>query len=99
MGTVQETVNEFKNVSMAVLLGFSGMTILIGFAGMTCLCKPCLNNGVCWAVLYGIAVFVLWIVMLVVGAIVTGVSLIGTSQIESFCKGEIQNDRFTLIHD
>lgn len=85
LGTVSEQAANFKNLSYGTLLAFSFMAIITGLAGTTCGCKPCAKGNICCPILFGIALFFVWLITLIVGSIITAVSFSGPEQIQTFC--------------
>lgn len=80
-GDVSASMSQFKSASMASLLVFSLLAIITGVSGATCGCKPCAKGGICWPIIYGVLLLLVWSVTLIVGAIVTGVAVTGPETI------------------
>ena len=87
LGSVSQSMGDFKNASMASLLIFSLLTIVTGIAGATCGCKPCAKGSICWPIIYGTLLLIVWLVTLIIGAIITGVSVSGPEALQTFCDG------------
>lgn len=70
-------VNNFKNVSFGILLGAGLTALATGVFGFffTCCKKPC------YAIIYGVFLSVTWVIIIILGAIVTGVSYGSTGQL------------------
>jgi VIT1/CCC1 family predicted Fe2+/Mn2+ transporter len=66
-------VGRFKNIIFAILIAFSSLAILIGILGTLCKCNPC-KKSICWPVWFGIMLFFVWIVTLIIGSILTAIS-------------------------
>jgi hypothetical protein len=66
------TLDRFKNISFGILVGAGGVGVLTGIFGFffTC-CK-----SKCYAVMYGIFLSVTWVVIIILGAILTAVSYV-----------------------
>ena len=76
-------IDRFKNISFGILLGAGCIAFLTGFFGFffTCCKKKC------YAVIFGIFLSFTWIIIIVLGCIVTAVSYGSQSAIQSFCDG------------
>jgi cation transporter-like permease len=63
-------VDKFKNISFGILLGAGCIAFATGFFGffLTCCKKKC------YAVIYGIFLSFTWVIILILGCIVTAVS-------------------------
>jgi hypothetical protein len=87
LGDVTETAKKFRNGSLATLLVFSIVAILTGLAGTLCLCKgPWSSGHIGWPIGYGIVLFFVWVVTLVMGSIVLAVSTTSSNSIHEFCE-------------
>jgi hypothetical protein len=73
-------------------MAFSCSAIIVGAFGAGCLCKPCANS-IALPVIYGIFLFFIWIIILIVGLVVTGISVTSPSTLQSFCEGSGLNAR------
>lgn len=76
------------------LLAFSIIALITGASGMTCACGPCKPASTCyrvWPILYGVALFFVWLIYFIVGGIVTGISTTGPQMIQDVCDGNIEN--------
>jgi len=61
-----------------VLIG-AVSTIILGSFGACCT-SNCCNK--CWfAVIYGVTLFIMWVVFVAVGGVITGVSVVGPQQV------------------
>jgi len=85
LGQVTEQAHKFKSLSYGSLLAFSFLAIITGIAGTTCGCKPCRGGNICWPIMFGISLFFVWLITLIIGSIITGVSMSGPEQIQKFC--------------
>jgi hypothetical protein len=79
-------------------MAFSCSAIIVGAFGAGCLCKPCANS-IALPVIYGIFLFFIWIIILIVGLVVTGISVTSPSTLQSFCEGSGGNARLSFISD
>merc|ERR1712185_704669 len=91
LGEMTESLDAFKNALFGVLLTFSLVAIGTGIGGAMCGCTPCRKASCCWAVVYAIPLGLVWIVYLVVGIVITGVSTQGIETIQKFCDEEVNN--------
>jgi hypothetical protein len=78
-------VDKFKNISFGILLGAGIIAFSTGFFGFFFTC--CKSKS--FAVIYGIFLSFTWIIILVLGCIVTAVSVGSQSTLESFCEGTV----------
>jgi len=85
LGEVTKSIDAFKNAAFGVLLVISLFAIFTGIGGTLCLCKPCVKQSLCCAIIYAVPLFVAWLGFLVVGCVVTGVSTQGLAEIQEFC--------------
>lgn len=85
LGSISHSMGNFKNASMAALLIFSLLAIGTGIAGATCGCKPCARGNICWPIIFGSLLLIVWLVTLIIGAIITTVSFTGPETLQSFC--------------
>jgi len=88
MGEVSDQMSQFKSLSLGSLLVFSLLAIFTGIAGSTCGCKPCAKGNICWPIIYGILLLLVWSVTLIIGSIITAVAVTGPETIQGFCDGE-----------
>ena len=88
ISNVSDAAKSFANGSFATLLIFSMWAMAVGFSGTLCFCKWCAEGSICWPILYGVTLFVAWIIFLIMGSVVTSVSISGPEQIQAFCDGE-----------
>ncbi len=79
LGTVTNAAAKFKTITYAILLAFACLAFVTGIFGTTCGCKPCAKGSICWPVWFGISLFFVWIITLIVGAILTAISFSGTT--------------------
>lgn len=99
MGERTDDAKNIKSMIFASLLVFSLVGIVVGAAGMTCGCGPCCKpQGTCyrlWPVLYGCILFFVWLIYMIVGGIVTGISTAAPENLQKFCDGklEMSNDQ------
>lgn len=98
-GGVSSYISIFRKGTFTTLLIGSLATILIGALGTCCNCKTCKNNSCCWAVFYGSVLFFLWMIFLVVGSLITGLSAAGPKHIEGFCNGEGMASQLSFLTD
>ena len=78
-------VDKFKNVSFGILLGAGIVAFATGFFGFFFTC--CKSKS--FAVIYGIFLSFTWIIILVLGCIVTAVSVGAPSELQAFCDGTL----------
>ena len=88
----------FHIYSFGVLTGISCAAILLGICGICCSCKTCVNN-IALPIFHGIFLFLIWIVILLIGVLLTTVSFTRPSTIQSFCSGNITNARLNWASD
>ena len=87
-------MNNFKNVSFGILVGAGGVAFLTGFFGFFLASKCCAGSkGRSFAVVYGIFLSFTWIIIIVLGAIVTAVSYGSAAQISGFCTGQLSTNQ------
>jgi hypothetical protein len=100
LGTISQAAGKFKTVVYAILLGFACLALVTGIIGTTCGCKPCAKGSICYPVWFGILLFFVWIVTLIVGAIICAISFTGETQLQQFCKGtNVGSDRTQWMTD
>lgn len=87
LGTLSDAAAKFKTVSYAILLAFACLAFITGILGTTCGCKPCAKGSICWPVWFGLSLFLVWIITLIIGAILTAISFSGVDQLQAFCSG------------
>lgn len=87
MSSVNEAAKTFSRGIVAALLVFSIWALGVGISGLMCFCKWCREGGCCWAVIYGCVLFIAWIFFIIMGSIVTGISMSGPETIQAFCDG------------
>jgi hypothetical protein len=75
LGSLTTQIQSFKNSTFGVLIGFSATAIIVGIFGTLCHCKPC--DSIVFPILFGITLTAIWIVFIVVGAVLTTVSVAG----------------------
>lgn len=81
-------VARFKNISFGILLGAGIIALLTGFYGFFFMrCKDR-----CFAVWYGIFLSFTWIIILILGCVVTAVSYGSQSTLTSFCAGTLNSN-------
>ena len=82
-------IDRFKNISFGILLGSGIIAFLTGFFGFffTCCKKKC------YAIIFGIFLSFTWLVIIVLGCIVTTVSYGSQSAIQAFCDGTMGNSQ------
>jgi hypothetical protein len=85
MGSISNSMGNFKTASMASLLAFSLLAIATGISGTTCGCKPCARGNICWPIIFGSLLLIVWIVTIIVGIVVTVVSFSGPDVLQTFC--------------
>jgi len=85
---VSDGLEGYKNISFGFLFAFSMLAFVTGIAGTTCACKPCAEGSICWPIMYGVPLFFVWLVTLILGGMITTVSVVGPEQIQGFCDGE-----------
>lgn len=88
LGTLTDKVKSFHSSTFGVLMAFACSAILVGAFGAGCFCKPC-KEKIALPILYGIFLFFVWVIILVIGIVVTVVSFSSPEAIQSFCKGEV----------
>lgn len=88
LGEMTSDIEQFKNAMFATLLVFSLVAIGTGIGGALCGCAPCRKASCCWAVVYAIPLGLTWLVYLIVGIVITGVSTQGVDTIQRFCDAE-----------
>jgi hypothetical protein len=49
----------------------------VGFSGTLCFCKWCAEGSICWPIIYGVTLFVAWVMFVIMGAVVTSISVTG----------------------
>lgn len=79
-------------------MAFSISAIVIGAFGAGCLCKPC-KKTLALPIIYGIILFFVWVIILVIGIVVTAISYSSPEAIQSFCTGNTTNSRVAFISD
>jgi hypothetical protein len=79
-------------------MAFSCSAILVGACGVGCFCKPC-KEKIALPIIYGIFLFFVWVIILVIGIVVTAVSFFSPEAIQSFCTGNTGNSRVAFISD
>ena len=94
--TKTDQVKKFATSSFGVLIGFSGLAVLTGICGVTCLAKKCTENRA-WTFIYGFSLVFVWIVIAIMGIILTAVSFNGPDVIQAFCDGQIQNSQLKFL--
>lgn len=77
ISNVSEAAEKFSNGSFATLLIFSLWAMAVGFSGTLCFCKWCAEGSICWPIIYGVTLFVAWIMFVIMGAVVTSMSVTG----------------------
>lgn len=85
MGSISNSMGNFKTASMASLLAFSLLAVATGISGTTCGCKPCVRGNICWPIIFGSLLLIVWIVTIIVGIVVTVVSFSGPDVLQTFC--------------
>lgn len=98
LGTIKEKVKTFHSSTFGVLIAFSASAILTGACGASCLAKPCKENRA-YPIIYGILLFIVWVIILVIGIVVTAISFSSPTAIQSFCTGNTTNSRTAFISD
>lgn len=71
-----------------MLLTFSLIALFVGIAGTTCGCAPCATGNRVYPVLFGIPLMMVWLVFLIMGSVVTGVSTTSQDTLQEFCDGD-----------
>lgn len=69
-----------------VMVAFSVAAMVVGLAGMFCCCDCIAKCKIFPAVLYGLSMTVIWIVLVVIGAILTYTSFVWPEQLEATCN-------------
>jgi len=92
LGTLTTAVKSFKNSTFGVLITFSCSAILVGACGVGCFCKPC-KEKIALPIIYGIFLFFVWVIILVIGIVVTAISFSSPEAIQDFCTGNTTNSR------
>jgi hypothetical protein len=98
LGTLKEKVKTFHSSTFGVLMAFSCSAILVGACGVGCFCKPC-KEKIALPIIYGIFLFFVWVIILVIGIVVTAISFSSPEAIQSFCTGNTTNSRVAFISD
>ena len=98
LGTLTDKVKSFHSSTFGVLMAFACSAILVGAFGAGCFCKPC-KEKIALPILYGIFLFFVWVIILVIGIVVTAVSFSSPEAIQSFCTGDASNSRVAFISD
>jgi len=62
-----------RTIIFAVLMGFSCLAVIFGCCGLCCLKETCAKNR-CFPICYGILLLSVWIIILVIGIVLTTVS-------------------------
>ena len=75
------------------------VAILLGLLGSLCLCKFCERHSCCLSVGYGITIFFVWIIFIVVGAILTSFAYLSPSQVQSLCEIGIGSSKIAFVGD
>jgi hypothetical protein len=96
LGTITEKVKTFHSSTFGVLMAFSCTAILVGAFGAGCFCKPC-KEKIALPIIYGIFLFFVWVIILVIGIVVTGISYSSPGAIQSFCNGTSGNSRLDFV--
>ena len=73
-GEVKDEMSNIKNGVFGGLCAFSLIAIITGIAGTTCGCGPCKTGNRCYPIMYGIPLMFVWLVFMIIGGIVTGIS-------------------------
>lgn len=81
--TVDAIKTSFRQSIFTVVLIASLTAIGVGVGGALCMCKACANC--CAAVAFGIILFFVWIIYLIAGSIVTGISNLGFDAVGKIC--------------
>ena len=84
LGTLTTAVKSFKNSTFGVLIAFSCSAILVGACGVGCFLKPC-KEKIALPIIYGIFLFFVWVIILVIGIVVTAISFSSPDAIQMFC--------------
>jgi hypothetical protein len=98
IGVLTEKVKSFHSSTFGVLIAFACSAILVGACGAGCMCKPC-KDKIALPILYGILLFFVWVIILVIGIVVTAVSFSSPEAIQSFCTGNTTNSKVAFISD
>jgi hypothetical protein len=98
LGSITAQVKTFHTSTFAILMAFSCSALIAGILGSGCLCKPCVNN-LALPIVYGITLFLVWIVILIVGIIITAVSFTSPTELQNFCSGNTTNSRIAWASD
>ena len=75
----------FRSATFAVILIFAIVSLLVGAFGLSFNCKPCRKSPCAFAAVYGVSIFLVWIVFIIVGSVITGVSNVAPDDIGKFC--------------
>jgi len=98
LGTIKAAVKTFHSSTFGVLIAFAGSAILVGACGACCLGKPC-KEKLAFPIIYGILLFFVWVIILVIGIVVTAISFSSPTAIQSFCTGNTTNSRLAFISE
>jgi hypothetical protein len=80
IGSLTEYFHTFRISFFGVLMSFSCLAVLIGACGICCFCKPCSESRL-YSICYGILLFFIWIIILVIGILITLVSFAPVSTV------------------
>ena len=98
IGSLTDKLHIFRISFFGVLMAFSCSAVLIGACGICCFCKPCARSKAL-PIFYGIFLLFVWIVILVIGILISIVSFAPTQTVQSFCAGNTTNSRLTWVSD
>jgi len=60
------------------------------------LAKKCVENRA-WTFIFGFILLFIWLVVAIIGIILTAISFNGPDVIQAFCDGQIQNDQLKFL--
>ena len=98
IGSLTEYFHIFRISFFGGLMAFSCLAVLIGACGVSCFCKPCVQSRV-YSICYGILLFFIWLIILVIGIIITLISFAPARTVQTFCYGNTTNSRLTWASD
>jgi hypothetical protein len=78
-------VKTFRQATFALLVVGAIATMVTGCAGTMCVCKPC--KPIWCSMIFGTVLMGCMVLFLVVGSIITGLSMAGPKHIDAFCQG------------
>ena len=85
-GAINDSIKKYRMMASGALLLFSVLVIAIGAAGASCLARPC-SRYMCLPMTYGICLVAIWLIVFIVGLVLSWVGLNGLETLEIICEG------------